>query len=77
MIYFKKRKKVIHSEGGFPTTKHIDNSLHSGIRVLTKRQMSECVLALRLKKVSSDSCPVRRIYVLKHVIKALIFKCLV
>lgn len=38
------------SEGGFPTTKHIDNNLHCGIHVLTKRQMSECISVSKAQK---------------------------
>lgn len=40
----------MHSEAGFPTTKHIDKSLHSGIHVLTKRQMSECISVSKAQK---------------------------
>lgn len=67
-------RKVTQSEGPYPTTEHT-NSLHAGTHVLMKRQMSECILASRAKKLSFDSIPLRRIF--KYMNKNLVFKYLV
>lgn len=62
------KNEVSHSFWGrLSTTEHT-------LTAVSTECVFQCTLISRAQKVSFDSCPLRRISVLKHVIKALVFK---